>query len=163
MPFWGSLGLPGSPFGWLWGDFGASQAASDAQKTAVLERREAEKRRTPKFTKKTTENQGCLMFASWGLLGSALGGLFGAVLEASWAILRSRRSLLERSCDVLGVSGTSPMTPLIALGVLGRLGKTPCEARGAASRPVWRVPKPQIPGVRSFWGEGEGFSPRPCI
>eukprot|EP00959_Pyramimonas_sp_CCMP1952_P383818 8043699-Pyramimonas_sp.AAC.1 len=48
VPAWRYLGLPGSPFGWLWGAFGASQAASDAQKSAVLERREAEKRSHPK-------------------------------------------------------------------------------------------------------------------
>eukprot|EP00959_Pyramimonas_sp_CCMP1952_P139207 2913858-Pyramimonas_sp.AAC.1 len=87
-----------------------------------------------------------MMFASWGLLGSALGGLSEAVLEASWAILRSRRSLLGRSCAVMRLPGASPMTPLIAIGALGRLGRAPCEVRGAAPRPVRRAPKPQILG-----------------
>eukprot|EP00959_Pyramimonas_sp_CCMP1952_P168250 3515827-Pyramimonas_sp.AAC.1 len=59
-------------------------------------------------------------------------------LATFWSDLSGYERFLERSCAVLGVSGTFPATPLIALGVLRRLGKTPCEAQGAASRPAWR-------------------------
>eukprot|EP00959_Pyramimonas_sp_CCMP1952_P443837 9291768-Pyramimonas_sp.AAC.1 len=60
---------------------------------------------------------GALLTASWG------------VMEASGAVFRQSRFLLERFCVVLGLSCASPMTPLIALGLLARPGKAPSEAR----------------------------------
>eukprot|EP00959_Pyramimonas_sp_CCMP1952_P276699 5783915-Pyramimonas_sp.AAC.1 len=61
-----------------------------------------------------------MLVASWALLGSALGclllGRFGTIFgdmmsSCLGVVCRSRRSLLERSCAVFGVSGASPMTP----------------------------------------------------
>ena len=93
---------------------------------------------------------GALLTASWGVLGS------------SWAVSRPSRSLLERSCAVLGLSCASPMTPLIALSLLARPGKAPWEARkgrGTFSKGVRGAPGTLRKGVRGVPGEGIRFHP----
>ena len=99
-PCWAILGLSPGLRGPSWSVLGASWT--------VLERRNAEKARRPKTSKKTNDNQ------RFWLLGAPLGGLLGrlrglrelswGVFGPSWQFLRLSMRVLERSQGVLGPS-----------------------------------------------------------